>query len=127
MPEDRSKMTFMTKWGCFQYMVIPFGLKNALMIFSHVVIAVFKDFVHKFLEVYFDDWMVFWLVKCHIAILCLMLDTCWRYQIMLNLNKCLFCVPFGILLCCVVCKQGLMLDLAKIVIIINLEARGSLK
>ena len=27
-PEDRSKKMFAIEWGCFQYMVIPFGLKN---------------------------------------------------------------------------------------------------
>ena len=31
--EDRQKMTFITEWGCYQYMVMPFGLKNALAIF----------------------------------------------------------------------------------------------
>eukprot|EP00253_Pinus_taeda_P034434 PITA_34434 len=41
-PEDRSKTTFATKWGCFQYTVMPFGLKNASVIFSRVVITVFK-------------------------------------------------------------------------------------
>ena len=46
-----SKTTFVTKWGCFQYTVMPFGLKNALKIFSHVVIAEFKEFIHKLLEV----------------------------------------------------------------------------
>jgi len=47
--EDRSKMTFETKCGCFQYTVIPFGMKNALAIFSRIVIDVFKEFIHKFL------------------------------------------------------------------------------
>ena len=103
VPEDRSKTAFMTEWGCFQYTVMPFGLKNALAIFSHVVIEAFKDFIHKFLEVYFDEWTVFWLVKCHVASLRLMLDTWRRYQIVLNLKKCLFCVPFGTLLGHVVC------------------------
>jgi hypothetical protein len=28
-PEDRYKTTFSTKWGSYQYIVIPFGLKNA--------------------------------------------------------------------------------------------------
>ena len=56
-----------------------------------------------------------------------MLDTCRRYQIALTLKKCLFCVPFGILLRHVVCRQGLMVDLAKIVVIINLEAPRSVK
>jgi hypothetical protein len=105
-PEDRSKTTFATEWGCFQYTVMPFGLKNAPAIFSRVVVAAFKEFIHKFLEVYFDDWTVFGLVKCHVASLRLMLDTCRRYQIALNLKKCLFCVPFGNLLGHVVCRQG---------------------
>jgi len=96
-------------------------------IFSCVVIVVFKEFIHKFLEVYFDDWTVFGLVKCHLVSLCLMLDTCLRYQIALNLKKCLFCTPFRILLGHVVCKQGLMVDLANIAAIVNLEAPRSVK
>jgi len=49
--EDRSKTTFATEWGCFQYIVMPFGLKNAPAIFSCVVVVAFKEFIHKFLEV----------------------------------------------------------------------------
>lgn len=106
---------------------MPFGLKNAPTIFSFVVIATFKEFILKCLEVYFDGWTMFGLVKRHVASLRLMLDTCRRYQILLNLKKCLFCVPFGISLGHVVCKQGLMVDPAKIAIIINLEAPRSVK
>ena len=54
-PEDRHKTTFATEMGSFQYTVMPFGLKNAHAIFSRVVISAFKEFIHKFLEVYFDD------------------------------------------------------------------------
>jgi len=97
-------MTFTTEWGCFQYTITPFGLKNVPTIFSRVVITMFKEFIHKFLEVYFDDWTVFGLVKYHVATLHLMLDTCRRYHIALNLKKFLFCVPFGILLRHVVCR-----------------------
>ena len=74
------------------------------MIFSRIVIAAFKEFIHKFLEVYFDDWTMFGLVKRHVASLCLMVDTYQRYQILLNLKKCLFYVPFGTLLGHVVCR-----------------------
>eukprot|EP00253_Pinus_taeda_P007395 PITA_07395 len=86
-----------------------------------------EDFIHKFLEVYFNYWMVFGLVKRHVAMLCLMLDTCRRYQITLNLKKCLFYVPFRILLGHVVCRQGLMVDPTKIRVIINLEVPRSVK
>jgi len=87
-------MNFMMEWGCFQYIVMSFVLKNAPVIFSRVVIAVFKEFIHKLLEVYFDDWMMFGLLKHHVTSLCLMLDTCHRYQITLNLKKCIF-LPLG--------------------------------
>ena len=73
--EDRNKTTFATKMGSFQYTVMPFGLKNAPAMFSRVVISAFKEFIHKFLEVYFDDWTIFSLLKDHIASLRLMLDT----------------------------------------------------
>ena len=53
--EDRHKTTFVTKWGCFQYTVMPFGLKNVLAIFSRVVVAMFKDFIQKLMQVYMDD------------------------------------------------------------------------
>ena len=106
---------------------MPFGLKNAPTIFSHIVIVAFKKFIHKFLGVYFDDRTMFGLVKCHVDSLCLMLDTCRRYQITLKLKKFWFYVPFRILLVHVVCKQGLMVDPTKIVVIINLEAPRSVK
>jgi len=70
---------------------------------------------------------VFGLVKRHVASLRLMLDTCQRYQIVLNFKKCIFCVPFGILLGHVVCKQGLMVDPTNIVVIVNLEAPRNVK
>ena len=106
---------------------MPFGLKNALAIFLHVVIVAFKEFIHKFMEVYFCDWTVFGLVKHHVTSLRLMLDTCRRYQIALNLKKCMFCDPFGTLLGHVVCRQGLMVDHVKIIVILNLEAPRSVK
>lgn len=102
--EDRSKTIFMMKWDFFQYMVIPFKLKNASAIFSTVVIVAFKEFIHKFLEVYIDDWTMFRLVKHYVASLRLMLETCRRHQITINLKKCIYCVPYGIFLGHVVCK-----------------------
>jgi hypothetical protein len=100
--------------------VIPFGLKNASAIFSRVVVVAFKDFIHKFLEVYLDDWTAFRLLNDHVEVLILMLDRCRQCQISLNIKKCIFSAPFGIFLGHVVCKEGLSVDPAKIVVIVNL-------
>jgi len=56
--------------------VMQFGLKNAPTIFSRVVVATFKEYIHQFLEVYFDDWTVFGLLKDHVGSLRMMLDRC---------------------------------------------------
>ena len=106
---------------------MPFGLINSPAIFSRLVVAVFKDYINKFVEVYFNDWTICGLLKKHIEALRLMLAKCRQYQISLNLKKCVFCVPFGTLLRHIVCKQGLLVDPVKIAIIVNLPPPNSVK
>ena len=50
-PEDKIKTTYVIERGIFQYTIISFGLNITPLIFSYVVIPVFKEFVHKFSEV----------------------------------------------------------------------------
>jgi len=125
--EDRHKTTFVTENGCYQYTVMSFGLKNAPAIFFRVVVVAFREFIHKCLEVYFDDWIVLGLLNNHIEQLRMMFDRCRQCQIALNLKKCVFCSPFGIFLGHVVCKHGLIMDPAKIVIIVNLPPPTSVR
>jgi hypothetical protein len=51
-----------------------------------------------------------------------MLERCRQCQISLNIKKCIFGTPFGILLGHIVCKQVLLVDQTKIAIIVNLPA-----
>jgi hypothetical protein len=118
--EDRYKTMFSTEWGSYQYTVMSFGLNNAPAIFSKVFIVEFKKFIHQFLEVYLDDWTVYSLLKDHVEVLRIMLEICRQFQISLNIKKCIFIMSFGILLGHIVCKQGLLVDHANIVVIVNL-------
>ena len=61
--EDKRKTTFITEWGSFAYNVMPFGLKNAPTVFSRIVIEAFREFIHKLIEVYMDDWTIYSLLK----------------------------------------------------------------
>jgi hypothetical protein len=106
--------------GFIQVHYDTFGLKNEPTIFSRVVVKAFKEFLHKFLEAYFDDWTAFSLLKDHIECLLLMLDNCKQCQISLNLKKCIFFSPFGVMLGHIVCKKGLFVDPSKISIIVDL-------
>jgi hypothetical protein len=120
--EDRHKTMFVMEWGSYQYTFMLFVLKNALALLSRVVIAAFKDFIHHFIEVYLDDWTVYSLLKNHVEVLRLMLEQCRRCLISLSIKKCIFKTSFGILLGHIVCKQGLLMDPTKIIVIVNLPA-----
>jgi hypothetical protein len=68
-------------------MVMQFGLKNAPTVFSKIVVATFKEFIHKSLEFYLDEWKIFSLLKEHMNDLILMLDRCLLIHIYMNLKK----------------------------------------
>ena len=125
--EDRYKTTFVTKWGCFQYTVMSFGMKNAPAVFSRVVVAIFKYFIQKFLQVYMDDWTVYGIIRDHLDNLRPMLERCRQHQIALNSKKCIFCAPFGMLLGNIVCKEGMLVELIKIVLILSLPPPTNVK
>jgi hypothetical protein len=68
---------------------------------------------------------MFSLLKEHMQALRLMLDRCRQLHISLNLKKCIFCTPFGTLLGHVMCKDGLLVDQAKITTILDMVAPTS--
>jgi hypothetical protein len=74
--------------------MMPFVLKNSPVIFSRVVVVAFKDFIHKILEVYLDDWTTIILFKDHVEVLRLILDRCRKFQNSLNIKECIFSAPF---------------------------------
>jgi hypothetical protein len=47
--EDQLKTTFTTPWGTFCYIVMPFGLCNALRTFQHLMNKVFEPFLGLYL------------------------------------------------------------------------------
>ena len=69
---------------------------------------------------------MFILLKEHIQLLWLILDRCQELKISLNIEKCIFCTPFGMLLGNIVWKDGLLMDPTKIIIIVNLPAPTSM-
>jgi hypothetical protein len=125
--DDKKKTTFITEWGSFTYNVMPFGLKNALAVFSKIVIATFHDFIHWFLEVYMDDRTLYNLLKVHVGLLWLMFDRCRELKIALKLRKCIFYVPHDNLLSRIVCREGVLVDPTKVVVILNILTPTSAK
>jgi hypothetical protein len=56
--EDEEHTTFITVDGLFCYVSMPYGLKNALPTFVHVMHKTFGDLVRDLIDVYVDDIVV---------------------------------------------------------------------
>lgn len=58
-PEDREKTAFVTRYGTYEFNVMPFGLCNAPATFQRLIDRVYKQIAWKFVVVYLDDTIVF--------------------------------------------------------------------
>lgn len=52
---DEPKMTCVTQYGAFKWLVKPFGLTNALIMFNMLMNRVFHLYLDKFVVVHLDD------------------------------------------------------------------------
>jgi hypothetical protein len=58
--EDISKTAFRCPGalGCYEWLVMPFGLKNASATYQRAMNSMFNDFIEDFMQVYIDDIVV---------------------------------------------------------------------
>ena len=58
--EDVSKTAFRCPGalGCYEWLVMPFGLKNVGATYQRAMNSMFHDFIEKFMQVYIDDIVV---------------------------------------------------------------------
>ncbi|KAH9267454.1 hypothetical protein BASA83_009993 [Batrachochytrium salamandrivorans] len=56
---DESKTSFITKYGQFEFLVMPFGLANAPAQFQRMMNSLFRDVIGKHVLVYLDDIVVY--------------------------------------------------------------------
>ncbi|KAH9271964.1 hypothetical protein BASA83_005805 [Batrachochytrium salamandrivorans] len=56
---DESKTSFITKYGQFEFLVMPFGLANAPAQFQRMMNSLFRDVIGKHVLVYLDDIVIY--------------------------------------------------------------------
>ncbi|GKV07206.1 hypothetical protein SLEP1_g19004 [Rubroshorea leprosula] len=113
-PSDAEKTAFRTPIGNFFYIVMPFGLKNVGATYQRVMVAIFHDFIHIYIEVYIDDIVVKSEKRLgHFDVLRKVFNKCHLYKLKKNPVKCASSVSAGKFLGLLVSKHGISVDPAK--------------
>ncbi|GBG92251.1 hypothetical protein CBR_g55020 [Chara braunii] len=90
-PEDQHKTAFQTRYGLYEFVVMPFGLCNAPGTFQHAMNRIFHDYLDKFVIVYLDDILIFSkTVEEHVAHLDKVLILLRQHKFKINGEKCEF-------------------------------------
>jgi hypothetical protein len=89
--EDIHKTTFRTRYGHYEFVVVPFGLSNALAIFMFLMNGIFKNYLDKFVIVFLDDILVYYnSEEEHEPHLRLVLQVHREHHLYAKLSKCSF-------------------------------------
>ncbi|GBG59857.1 hypothetical protein CBR_g66664 [Chara braunii] len=90
-PEDQHKTAFQTRYGLYEFVVMPFCLCNAPGTFQHIMNRIFHDYLDKFVIVYLDDILIFSkTVEEHVAHLDKVLSLLRQHKLKINGEKCEF-------------------------------------
>ena len=89
---DKWKTAFRTRYGHFEYQVMPFDLSNAPTSFQGYINKILAEKMDIFIIVYLDDILIYTedSGKPHVDAIRRVLEQLWKHGLFANLKKCRF-------------------------------------
>ena len=117
---DVHKTAFRTRYGHYEFFVMPFGLENAPAAFMDLMNRVFRPYVDQFVVVIIDDILVYSKDReSHDTHLQLVLETLRKEQLYAKQSKCEYWKNEISFLRHIVSKEGIRVDPKKIEVVVE--------
>nr|GEW81662.1 putative reverse transcriptase domain-containing protein [Tanacetum cinerariifolium] len=124
--EDIQKTVFRTRYGHYEFQVMPSGLTNAPAVFMDLMNHVFKPYLDKFVILFIDDILIYSRNKEeHANHLRIILELLGKEKLYAKFSKCDFWIRIMQFLGHLIDSQGLHVDPAKIEAVMNWESPTS--
>ncbi|GJS10429.1 putative reverse transcriptase domain-containing protein [Tanacetum coccineum] len=121
--DDIPKTAFKTRYGHFEFTVIPFGLTNAPAIFMDLINRVCRPYLDKFVIVFIDDILIYSKTQEeHVEHLRLVLELLKKEKLYAKFSKCEFWLREVQFLGHVINDNGIHVDPSKIEVVKNWKA-----
>ena|SRR5438876_254231 len=92
--KDILKTAFNTRYGKYEFLVIPFELMNASAIFQTLMNSILRPYIDKFVLVYLDDILIYFnSEEKHLKHLRLVFEALRKHQIYARPKKYIFNKP----------------------------------
>ncbi|KAM1958501.1 hypothetical protein ACFX15_003880 [Malus domestica] len=118
--EDVPKTAFRTRYGHYEFLMMPFGLTNTPAAFMDLMNRVFQPYLDKFVIVFIDDILVYSKSKAkHARNLKLVLSSLREHQLHAKFSKCEFWLNQVAFLGHVISAQGIQVDSQKVAAVEN--------
>ena len=124
--DDVQKTAFRSRYGHYEYVVVPFGVTNVPTVFMDYMNRIFRPFLDKFVVVFIDDILIYFRTQEeHAEHLRLVLGVLREKQLYAKLSKCEFWMDEVQFLGHVISAQGIAVDPAKVEAVVKWESPKS--